>query len=271
MLPNNSRAFRGWRPKRVACSSLTLMVFALLVQPGCSTIKSEIYSTNGCSEDKTTRHLRGAPITVDVPTHVRIEIVEKKYFQKMTPADPAAKMQQAQAGGIINPPAPAPKPPPDPQYVLRRDLRSTRQVNYDLVTMKELFTVDLKRPLSGTIDYTLGFDAKKQYFTGLKTKTVDTTITDVAALIQTIIASTPTMASLGKIKLTGVEGPPAGANDIVEIAGSVAVEYFNVNDPQLNDKIQEFLETYLNQCTLPCQRPMVTLGAPGICEPAYQR
>src|SRR5581483_5232820 len=105
---------------------------------------------------------------------------------------------------LINPPPiPIPKPPPVSQYVFRPDLRCTRDVKYDLVTMKELFTVDLKRPFSGSIDYTLGFDPKRQYFNQLKTKTVDTTITDIAALIQTIIASTPTLASLGKIKLTG--------------------------------------------------------------------
>jgi hypothetical protein len=240
-------------------SWIAFSVFVGLAATGCSTIKSELYSTNGCSEDRTTKHLHGAPITVDVPSHVRIEIVEKKYFEIQQVPDPAT------------PVPPGLPPATKSMMIFRPDLRCTRAVNYDLITMKELFTVDLKRPLSGTIDYTLGFDAKTQYFNALKTKTVDTTITDVAALIQTVIATTPTLASLGKIKLTGTTVPPPGTTDIIEIPGVIAVELFSINDPQLNEKVQAFLETYLNQCTPPCPPAVAAVEPPLGPTPACAR
>ncbi|MBM3994500.1 MAG: hypothetical protein FJ303_10170 [Planctomycetes bacterium] len=203
---------------------------ACAVASGCATIRSDLFSTDACSDTKKAKHLTGVPTTIDVPTHIKLAVVEKRYFIKN--------------GGDWKR---SPVPP-------------SKDVIFDLVTMKELYTVDLKRPASGTIKYDLTFleDDKKnpaQRLKQIKSNITDTTIQDTAKLIQTIIATTPTLARLGAIKLSSDQDKPAATPPdekhtatFVELPGLIACDLFELRDPLLSERMRDFLETHLNGC-----------------------
>jgi hypothetical protein len=224
----------AWNPRLAAL----VAAGAILTLSGCSSIKSTIYDPDNCCGDNK-RRLHGIPVTMDVPTHVKVTIVEKRYYR--LPADAEGRA----------PLLPTTIPP-------------TRHLEYDVVAVKELFTVDFKRPAAGTMDLQVAYDEKTsggQYFSGITYNVEDLTIDKVSGLIQAIISSTPTLAGLGL---------PTAARDatLVEVPRVIAVEFFNARQPGLQARIQEFLERYVNACTEPCLGPACPAPIPPAVPPA---
>jgi hypothetical protein len=210
-----------------------LLTGLLLASVGCSSIASRLYESDGCGE-RHAKCLKGIPTTLDVPTHVKVAIVETQYVRK---------------DGDV--------------YVAGETfgMARTRRLDYDLVTMKELYTVDFKRPAAGKNDLKLTFAegvSGGQYFSKIEHKVEDVTIDKVTALIQAVITASPTLASLRKVQPRSDPTPP----QVIAVPRVIAVEFFDIRHPDLAGQIQMFLEHHVNACS-----PCPAVGAPPGCPP----
>ena len=157
-----------------------LFVLLALLLSGCTSIRSTMLNrtedddfvgnSNGDPKEcGMTRPFKGVPITMKVPTHVDVRIIETYYLYNS-----------------------------DSGLTQLRTRHRNLGVETAFVMTEKVFTVDFKRPLSGTIDYAATF-GPDQYFDTIKTKVVDTTITDVTALVAAAIPlfTTPVAALSG--------------------------------------------------------------------------
>jgi hypothetical protein len=238
----------------LTCLGLATLAGAI-VAVGCTTFKTTLYDTDGCSPDRKCVCLKGVPTTLSVPTHVKISIIEKRYVQSATATDEKGNPVKDKDGNLIQKAAlvTTGKKPDDPAVV-------TRHATYDLVTMHELYTVDLKRPAAGSITYNLEFD-KSETLTKLETTTHNETIAQVSGLVQSIINSVGTVSSLGKGRST-TAGDGGGTTGLFELQNVVACEFFDIRDPGLSTHIREFLELYVNNCSKPCDGQLVPAACP---------
>lgn len=215
---------RAWKTiaRMIACGSC-------VAAAACSSIKSTIYDNDNYSGvGRQEKKLHGIPVTLDVPTHVKITVLETQYFDTVN--------------GSTN---------------VTRAIEPTRKVDYELVAWKELYTVDFKRPAAGINDLKLQFAEKTsggQYFQSIQQDVTDVTIDKVAGLIQQIIASTPTLRSLADARSTSKDPTPP-ASGLHEITRVAAMEFFDIRQPNLEGRIQEFLNRYINNCSPVCPAP----------------
>jgi hypothetical protein len=131
-------------------------------------------------------------------------------------------------------------------------INATRQMSYQLITQKELYTVDFKRPLSGSNDLKLEFgDASGgQFLKSVGQTTVDTTITDIGDLVEKTAAALPKLLAINA-KTEAEAQKNADENKklgLYGISGVVAVQCFDI----LDENIQAFLEQYINNCWPGC-------------------
>jgi hypothetical protein len=112
------------------------MVFVVgLTGSGCASIRSTIFSYDGCQDfTKTKTHIKGVPTTLEVPTHLHVKVWRSRYGK-------------ASDTGFIT-------------FVKELE---TRKVEINPVKQKEIFAVDFKRPAAGTLKYKVDFDKDKQY------------------------------------------------------------------------------------------------------------
>jgi hypothetical protein len=199
----------------------TLLAVVLGVIPaGCTSIRSTLFTYDGCQDcEKVKTHLKGVPTTLDVPTHLQVTVLRTRY----------GKLDN----GVVTFAFPE---------------LETREVVVDQKTQKEIFTVDFKRPASGTLKYTATFTG--QYITGVANHLEDTTIKDSAALVASIINAIPRAT----VKEKPADGGLAPFQDVI------ATELFALNEPDIENRIQSFLHTYVNQCHALC--PSCTYSAP---------
>ena len=135
-------------------------------------------------------------------------------------------------------------------------INATRQMSYELITQKELYTVDFKRPISGSNDLKLEFGDRSggQFLKSVGQTTVDTSITDIGDLVEKTAAALPKLLAISK-KAEDDANATAAKNEakgLFSISGVVAVQCFDIRDPMLDEKIQQFLEQYINNCHPGC-------------------
>lgn len=217
----------------------------------CSTVRSTLFSPNGCCPERVTKHLKGTPTTLPVASHIRLYVRETRYLTNQ-----GTLLAISHKNGLK-------------EIVRRRDL------NTELIYKSELFTVDLKRPAAGLIDYKIDYqnaDAARPNATQ-ELQTVALTAYD-----ETIVRTTDLLASLIKVaKLknfgTGVvdDKKVVEQANYKEIVNEIATEFFDLNDPNVSERLQSFVETYFNNCTTPClggihfQPPQPNPCASGTC------
>ncbi len=189
---------------------LSMALVAALAAGGCVSMRSVMLHRNESNTAwEKTRHLPGVPITLKVPTHLQISIVEKHFLTK------------AQDGyRRVELPVPV------------------RRVQMDFQYTERIFTVDFKRPAAGTLDLKLRFKEDQQYFEQIEQRVIDQTIQDVAKLIGAIA---PRGVLAPAVAASAV---PA---DLVEIESVVAVGWFELDDPTFEHQVSAFLHCHLNQ------------------------
>ncbi|MEI7687913.1 MAG: hypothetical protein WCL32_23145 [Planctomycetota bacterium] len=186
-----------------------------LLPTGCTSITSTLYSHDGCQNCvPVKKHLKGVPTTLEVPTHLQLSVLRSRYG-KVT----------------------------DEGVVVFEPQLETREVATDFVTQKEIFTVDFKRPAAGSLKYKLDFDVGKQYITGVTNESEDKTIAAVTTLITTVIKQIPPIR---------VREESVATSQFTEFRDVVAMELFAVNEPGLEERIQAFLNIYVNNCHALC-------------------
>lgn len=203
---------------------------SLVLMFGCTSFRSTVVENFG--DETESKHLKGVPTTLTVPTHVRISLTQVRYAN-MTPGTDATPATPGVSTPLVN----------------GKNFLATYEVDYRFIEQKQLHTVDFKRPFSGTLSTKLGFNKDKQVITSIENKVVDTTITDVTALITTVMTKLP---GLKKSAASATSASVTTSPNVFRFTDVVGEAIFDVHDPSLEQHIQEFLQSRLNACTPPC-------------------
>ena len=158
------------------------------------------------------------PVTVKIPTHVEVRIVEQRYLQSdghLLATDKDGKVPLV-----------------------------TTRVDYFVREKEEVMLVDSNRPAAGTLTYAATF--KGQFFDGYNTKIDDKTIETITGVINNIASLRKPPAKAAA--LIGDENVNITAVDRI-----VAVKVFDVRCPDIQAQVQQFANDYLNNCAPPCQ------------------
>jgi hypothetical protein len=169
-----------------------------------------------------TQHMRGVPVTVRVPNQLEVRLVEYRYVD----ASGAPVMLDGTMTQLTSLHAET--------IVRERDV---------------VFTVDAVRPASGTLTYSSEF-TKQQFFKDFNSKVVDTTIQDIANSIKSITSTIGGLPKVAPKSAVGV-GNPSDAN-LQYVENVIAVQLFDVYDPNLATEVREFLHKHLNNCAPSC-------------------
>lgn len=208
---------------------------------GCSSFSSTLVHRAEDNMAWEKRKLHGVPITLKVPTHVRIDVTEKHFF-------------------VLN------QAKDDKTLVTRLERKAAkfpiREVAYHLIETEKIFTVDLKRPGAGTINAKVDFAPDDQYFNEIKTKVVDETIDQVGNLISQVAPS-----GLFGAPTSDAEPGKFVSGRIKELPSVVASKIFEIDSPDFEIQVRAFLGRHLNCCNSCDLQPVDTtrpseLGAP---------
>ena len=207
--------------KRVLVVTLVLTAAA-----GCSTSKSTLLSRNESNTGwNKIAHLSGTPITLRVPTHLRVYIYEKHFLEKTT------------VGGVVH----WQKVEAGPMYDFGTELMYTEKI----------FTTDFKRPAAGMIN--LKVDYTDQYVDSVQQDITDQTIEKVGELVSRIPAL-----------FTPASGPAdsASADTLKEVKSVLAANVFEIDDPNFEAHVTAFVQENLNSRTCSDTMPAsITMGA----------
>jgi hypothetical protein len=177
------------------------------------------------------RPFKGIPVTLKVPTHLDLSIVEtllvveKEVTVPDKPNQKILEVKQLESG--------------------------IRNINIfpHVVHSDKVFTVDPKRPAAGNLDYTLQFDKDSQYFKSIAYHNVDETINDINAVIATLKpsnsekkASPTTAPKEEKIKEENK------TKDVKEITRTLAWKRFDLQARDLEEQIAVFVSEHLSDC-----------------------
>lgn len=191
--------------------AITLTIVQL---SGCKSIPSQLLDRDeaNCSWRKT--KLRGVPVTLNVPTHVQIQVVDKTL------------LTTGMDGKAV------------PVFL---DDRTLRDIRTEFIVGKKIFMVDLERPAAGSLDYTAEF--RDQYFSKIQSKVNDQTIEQTSKAIERI---------LGKVAPQGLLAAPSSARQtdagikLTEVDSVRAAGVFDLDAPDLEQQIENFLNLHLN-------------------------
>jgi hypothetical protein len=215
---------------------LLLGLLPLLGAVGCSSIRSDLFTDDGCQDcTKVKKHLHGVPTTLDVPTHVAVYVIRTSY-------------------GRVS----------DKGEVTFVPELESRSVAAESVVQKEVFTVDFKRPAAGSLKYNVKFDTRKQYITKISNTSNDQTITSVANLMAQILRTAPTLGRGGAAGGTDGGQTATQIEDLMPFQEVVVGELFALSEPNVQERIQGFLDLYLNNCDRQCP-PCPFPGPPASC------
>jgi hypothetical protein len=271
-----------------------------VLQTGCSSIRTKIYDYDNYScEGRQKKCLQGIPETVEVPTHIKITVMETRYFkgpavktdgsnEKAAAISATDRVLAVNSGNVdalrqrilelemslLEERAKAtmnaervktlegqiPKLQEDvkkltallaeqEKYALASLVCPTRSLTYEVIKRKELYTVDFKRPASGlgllAVEYGPASDG--QFFKSYGQQVDDTTIKDIGNLVGQVASVLPKLKAIADTPKD--EAARLGLHAVTTV---VAVEYFDVRQPNLEARIQEFLDRNINACSPPC-------------------
>lgn len=213
---------------------LLLLGLVAILTIGCASARSTLVQRSESDECwQTERCLNGVPITVQVPTHIRVDITEHRYLGLIDAAvDDNGKLLPNT--GTVN-------------WIDPHSIQAVeRTVNTRLVKTAKIFTVDPRRPAAGTIDSTLTFGgANGQYLDQIDYDVKDETISAITKLLSQVAPS-----GLFGAPTSEVDKTPGESIDqfIQRVDNVVASAMFNLDAPDVELQIAEFLEVHLNGC-----------------------
>jgi|GEM_PF-7045553 len=198
-------------PRAAHCLAISAATFF----SGCTSSSSTFLlrdESNSCWQTTCTR---GVPITVKVPTHVKMYVYEKHYLQVLS------------VGGVNQ-----------VQYLKLPPMRDFAQ---EYIYTEKVVTVDFKRPAAGPFNLNVKFTAD-QYLDQVQQDLTDETIFRVGEFLSTIGATF-------KPSLGNGDGKAVNIDDILkEVKSVVAVGIFEVDAPDFEQQVKTFLDGYLNKC-----------------------
>lgn len=183
----------------ICCLSLTGAV-------GCESASSTLLYRD-LSDTKWKRKTSpGVPITLEVPTYLKLTIVQRQFLDASNKVVKGAD---------------------DKAAIVAHDVRQ------EIINTKKIFTVDLKRPAAGTWESEVDFSG--QYFSKIKHKGDDKTIETIGTQVNELIKNILPVLTKARPTVTG-EAPGLRA-----IENVLAVGMFKLDDPELELKVTQFI------------------------------
>jgi hypothetical protein len=220
-------------------ATAALIVISATILTGCRSVTSTLLNrtdndvfvgnSNGDPNRNCSAHpFNGVPITLRVPTHLDVAIKEKIFLLPCSDTTPLKRASTPHRHLYVEP---------------------------TLVETDKVFTVDVKRPMAGTLDYGMTFGGKtasgdnSQYFTELTESIVDKTIQDVNTALQTVLPLLRKTTGTGT-QTSGTDQPPTSSLDqlLVIETRTVAWKRFDLDDPAFEHLVGDFIERNLDCC-----------------------
>ena len=204
------------------------VLLMLGLAPGCSSFRTTAIDRleNDTIVVNPEKPLKGVPVSLRIPTHLELSVIETTYWQ------------------VAN----------DNSLALSRldTCRATRTVTHDTRYTEKIFLVDPVRPGSGTASYGFTFmsgraspnaaDRGKGYLSSVQYTVDDTTIKDSAALLATSINFVNALAA-------SANNPKLQTSNLLATDRVVAYGRFDINSCTFECDVASFLECHLNALT----------------------
>ena len=212
-----------------------LVLTLLVVSTGCTSMTSTLLNRDDC--DNFTRNggkhpEKGIPITLRVPTHLKVWIDEEYYLQKTKAEDGKIPLKALNTGKPV--------------------ISVVTSFDYE----EKLFTVDFKRPGAGTLKTDIQMDSEKQYFKQIHTKVVDNTIQEITKIVKQFSVPLGIKTSVGQ----SIE------KNLIVDTRTVAFVRFDINAPDFEQQLMAFFDQHINSCNS-CQGfgfPVVPLAGESV-------
>lgn len=205
---------------------LSLAVLALVsISGGCSSIKGTLLQRDQGNFGWQKIEGEGIPITLEVPTHLQITIVDVKYAHR----DANLK------------------------WVLLTNGKAaviTTDVKHNFIKTKKIFMIDPKRPAAGDVSFKIDLAEDQQYLDKIESELTDRTIQETSQAFERLIVALRPRGAGGGRSIGG------DANPLAELESVRAVEIFEVDDPTFEQNISAFLAEHL--CAAPiCETTVI--------------
>jgi hypothetical protein len=221
-----------------------LLFAAAMVLSGCSSFRTTAVdrTENDCLIVNPNCPMRGIPVSLRVPTHLELSVIETTYWEKRT--IPGAK----------------------PTLIPLSTCRPTRSVTHGINETEKIFLVDPARPAAGLSNYGFTFQsnsdnaakakesAGKGYLQNVQYKIDDQTIQKSAELFSNavgLITALQTAANQGV----------ANTSHLITTERAIAYARFDVNSPSFECDVASFLNCHINHAGVACS------PCPQVCEP----
>jgi len=194
---------------------LMLVIAGTVGSSGCRSSSSTMFSRNEsntgwCEFDKAD----GFPITIRVPTHVKLYVYETHY------------LEQDDLGNNIK----------KTRYV---DLPVTiRDFAHEMIYSEKIVMVDFKRPAAGAFNLEVDL-TEDQYIEKIQHDVTDDTLAQVNAILGTLNTA-------GGI-FNPAAADPVESTSLTEVKSVVAVGMFEVDAPDFELQVNEFLNCHINK------------------------
>ncbi|MCG8650021.1 MAG: hypothetical protein MI861_09315 [Pirellulales bacterium] len=195
-----------------------ILIASVLLMPagGCTSFSAvHLHRSESNTSWQKKRALHGIPVTLKVPTHLKLDVVENHVLL----LDDSQKLVQRTQAPV-----------------------ALRRVDTSFIETEKIFLVDIKRPGAGELDTTIDLDPESQYFKQIKETLTDETITQVGNLVQAIAPS-----GLFGVPTTEDETPSELAK-VKLVSNVVASQIFEVDAPDFEIQLMAFLNRHVNCC-----------------------
>lgn len=205
--------------------SLATLGIGLVVISGCRSSSSTMFSRNESNSAWCQfEQVDGIPITVKIPTHLKLYVYDK-YFLEIDKIAGSERLATA-------------------------DIPVLRDFAHEMVYTEKVVMVDFKRPAAGSANLKVDF-TEDQYIKNYTQDITDETLQRVNELVATTLPSF--------FEASGGSEPQKIEDRIKEVKSIVAVGMFEVDDPNFEMQVQQFLQDHVN-CSAACQTEEFAVG-----------
>ena len=220
------------------------LVLSLISISGCCSFRTTTVdrTENDCLVVNPDCPMRGIPVSLRVPTHLELSVIETTYWEKQNIAGKK------------------------PTLVPLSTCRPTRSVTHVIKETEKVFLVDPVRPAAGFSNYGFTFQsnsddaskasdsAGKGYLQNVQYKIEDKTIEKSAELFSNAVGL------ITAFQTAANPGVPNESN-LITTERAVAFARYDVNSPSFEADVALFLDCYVNNASRDCG------PCPQVCEP----
>ncbi|MGC3967426.1 MAG: hypothetical protein QM775_08675 [Pirellulales bacterium] len=198
-------------------AALALAMIVAVGTSGCTSIRSTFLTRDAANAGWERHcHLDGIPITLKVPTHIKLYVFDKHYLELVTMPDNSKQIVPIELDVPV------------------------RDFAQEFLFTEKIFTVDFKRPAAGSANLRLEM-TDEQYFNKIQHDVTDDTIAKVNDLMKKF---TPAGRSIFGMAASAEAG---AAPKVKEVKSLVAVGLFDVDAPDLEQQLMNFLNCHINK------------------------